>query len=367
LVLSVLAGCRSGSPPAPDAAITVRPTDAAPRSDDAVSTPLAVDFTVSACPRFESGPRCTGRAPLTVEFVPLTTASVTRFLWDFGDGTAKSSARAPQHTYAFPGIYNVTLVGVGTAGSAPRTRLGFVVVLANQAGEPCDVDQQCESRLHCVCSSMVKCSPAFTRGLCAAECTGTDCQAGELCADLTLAKPAGEPEPWQKTPLCLAACQSDGDCSPGLHCRDLPAARPTGAWLRACFPAVPGSAGSSCRSASGQLRNDACVTGQCIDLGANGLCSLDCSSAGCPPSTACADLTDGRHVCLQRCGGEVACDRDPLLACTPPNMGPLGFTVVGGEAGATYCAPKTCAKHEDCGPAGTCRDDLNGAHCVRRQ
>jgi hypothetical protein len=45
-------------------------------------------------------------------------------------------------------------------------------------------------------------------------------------------------------------------------------------------------------------------------------------------------------------------------------MGPLGFSVM--EMG-TYCAPKVCAKHEDCGPAGTCRDDQNGAHCVRRQ
>src|SRR6185436_13727994 len=153
----------------------------------------------------------------------------------------------------------------------------------------------------------------------------------------------------------------------GLHCRDLPVTTPAGTWQRGCFPPAAAPAGSSCRSASGQLRNDACITGQCIDLGANGLCSLDCTRLPCPPRTTCADLTDGRHVCLERCTSDVTCDRDPLLACTAPNPGPLGFTVPGGDPMATYCAPKTCAKHEDCGPAGTCRDDQNGAHCVRRQ
>jgi PKD repeat protein len=363
-VALLLASCRNGAMLPPDAAAMVRPPDAAPLID-ATITPLAVDFTASACPEFQEGPRCTGRAPLTLEFVPLATASVTRFLWTFGDGTARSSARAPAHTYAFPGVYDVLLVGSGTAGSAQQFRPGFVVVTANQVGEPCDVDQQCESRLRCVCGSEVKCAAAFARGLCATSCAGADCRAGEICADLSLAmSPTGEP--WQQ-PLCLRGCQSDGDCSPGLRCRDVPALDPPGSWMRACFPGVPAGPGQSCRSASGQLRNDACITGQCADLGANGLCSVDCNGMPCPPGSSCADMTDGRHVCLQRCAPEVPCDRDPLLACTPPNQGPLGFAVMGTVAGTTYCAPKICTNHEDCGAAGTCHDDLNGAHCVRKQ
>src|SRR5262249_15111737 len=149
---------------------------------------------------------------------------------------------------------------------------------------------------------------------------------GETCADLGVAAPPDGPEPWQQ-PLCLKSCQSDDDCGAGLHCRDLPAAGTT-TWTRGCFPGTPYAPGASCRNAGGQLRNDACVTGQCVDLGANGICSVDCTHGECPPGMACADMVDGRHVCLQRCG---TCDRDPLLACTGPNMGPLGFSVMGGE------------------------------------
>jgi PKD repeat protein len=361
----LLAGCRNGSTPTPDAAVIVRPPDAALPSD-AIPTPLAVDFTASACPLFEEGPRCTGHAPLTLEFVPLATASVTKFLWTFGDGTAKSSARVPVHTYAFPGTYDVLLVGSGVAGSAQQFRPGFVVVTANQVGEPCDVDQQCDTRLRCICGSEAKCTAAFARGLCAMSCGAAECRTGETCADLSLAAASAPRQPWQEA-LCLRACQTDAECGPGLLCRDLPATTPPGTWTRGCFPGAPEAPGRSCRSASGQLRNDACITGQCVDLGANGLCSLDCSKSPCPPGTTCAELTDGRRVCLQRCSPEVTCDRDPLLACTAPNQGPLGFTVMGGPPGATYCAPKICSNHEDCGPAGTCHDDVNGAHCVRKQ
>src|SRR3954466_13255287 len=195
-MLLLAASCRNGSTVGADASVTLRPADAAVRGD-AITIPLAVDFTVSACPRFESGPRCTGSAPLTLEFVPLATASVSRYLWDFGDGTAKSSARSPLHTYAFPGIYNVTLVGGGVAGSAPRARMGFVVVTANQTGDPCDVDQQCDSRLRCICGSAAnKCTPAFARGLCAEGCNGNDCKTGEICADFSLATAPEGPEAW---------------------------------------------------------------------------------------------------------------------------------------------------------------------------
>jgi hypothetical protein len=359
-----LASCHgSSSADAPDAATSLRLVDAALPAPDATTIPLAVDFTVSSCPQFEAGPRCTGPAPLTLEFVPLGTASVTKYLWEFGDGISASD-RTPTHTYAFPGTYDVSLAGGGIAGSAPRVRMGFVVVTANGAGDPCDVDQQCDSGLSCYCGSTQQgtCSAAFTRGLCTAPCTDGSCPQATTCADLGRALTA-PPEPWQM-PLCLPICMTDDDCAPGLRCRALPSPGPTG-WTSACFTGAGAAPGSSCRNAGGQLRDDACVTGQCVDLGANGLCSLDCAKGPCPPGSVCATFTDGRHVCLQRCGADVPCDRDPLLACEPPNPGPLGFTA-DVSPGVSYCAPKICTKQEDCGPAGLCRDDASGAHCVRR-
>jgi hypothetical protein len=365
-LILLLGACKVTSTPVADAGGNLRVVDAAVPVD-ASSIPLAVDFTVSNCPSFEELPRCTGRAPLTLEFVPLGTASVTKYLWDFGDGTPKSSARAPVHTYAFPGTYDVSLVGGGVAGSAPRVHVGFVVVTSNGVGSFCDVDRQCDMALHCVCGSRdrAQCNPAFTRGLCAFPCRTAACQPQEVCADLT--PPAGttKTEPWQEEPLCVRSCQADHDCEPGLHCRDLPALTPAGGWVRGCFPAAPSPLGSSCRNAGGQLRYDACITGQCADLGTNGLCTLDCASAPCPPRSTCAALADGRNLCLPRCTVDFACNRDPLLACTEPNAGPLGFTLPAGATGS-HCAPKVCNTHEDCGPAGSCRDDGNGAHCVRR-
>jgi hypothetical protein len=361
LVVTLLGGCRDGSSAGSDAAANLRMVDAGSARADAITIPLAVDFTVSQCPQFEAGPRCTGQAPLTLEFVPLGTASVTKYFWDFGDGV-RSSDRTPTHTYAFPGTYGVTLIGAGVAGSAPRTHDGFVVVDANGTGAPCDVDQQCNAGLSCICGSMQKCNAAFVRGLCASPCAAGGCRPMETCAELGLTA-AMPPEPWQKQ-LCLASCTTDDDCAPGLRCRDLPSPTMTG-WTRGCFPGAAAAPGSSCRNAGGQLRNDACVTNQCADLGANGVCSRDCSKGPCPPGAVCATFTDGRQLCLQRCGADVACDSDPLLACEPPNAGPLGFTATI-PAGATYCAPKICAKHEDCGPAGLCHDDQNGAHCIRK-
>jgi hypothetical protein len=360
-LIVALASCRAGSPADPDAGPPLRLIDAAPRIADATTIPLAVDFTVSNCPLFETGPRCTGSAPLTLEFVPLGTASVTKYLWEFGDGV-RSSDRTPTHTYAFPGTYDVSLAGGGVAGSAPRLRPGFVVVTTNPVGAPCDVDQQCELGLTCYCGSVQKCTAAFTRGLCASRCTDGSCPQMQTCADLSRAATATA-EPWQQT-LCLQTCVSDDDCAPGLRCRTLPSPGPTG-WTHGCFAGAAAAPGSACRSAGGQLRGGACITGQCVDLGANGQCSLDCAKGPCPPGAVCAELTDGRHLCLQRCSADVACDRDPLLACEPPNPGPLGFTATA-PPGATYCAPKVCTRHEDCGPAGLCHDDPNGAHCVLR-
>src|SRR5213075_2250937 len=120
--------------------------------------------------------------------------------------------------------------------------------------------------------------------------------------------------------------------------------------------AYPLDLGSSCRAADGRLRDAACTSGTCVDMGSAGLCAAACGSdADCPAGAACATFGDGRKLCLRSCGGAGACTYDPLLACESPGAaGPLGFTVAGsaGDPTATYCAPRGCVSAANCGPSG---------------
>jgi hypothetical protein len=302
-LVAALAACNGGSPSIGDGGFDGLPFDSLPASVAGRSA-LAADFTVSRCPVLERLPRCIGGAPLTLQFTPISTGAVTRYLWDFGDGTPRSSEAVPTHTYTLPGSYDVTLVGGSAAGTVAKVHPGFVVVTANQAGETCEVDAQCQQGLTCVCGSAATCPPAFVRGLCAAPCGGDTCPAAQVCGDLSLsAAGASAPESWQRA-LCLRGCASDLDCAAGLRCRDLPG-KGTAGWVRGCFPDYPGPIGRNCRATSGLLRPELCVTGTCADLGALGACSLDCTSASCPAGTGCLAFTDGRRLCLPTCSAAV--------------------------------------------------------------
>jgi gliding motility-associated-like protein len=57
----------------------------------------------------------TGCAALTVAFQALDPEAIA-YIWDFGDGSPVSNATNPQHTYAQPGDYPVTLTTVGEGG-----------------------------------------------------------------------------------------------------------------------------------------------------------------------------------------------------------------------------------------------------------
>lgn len=50
-----------------------------------------------------------GPVPLTVKFRDLSSSTMSRWLWDFGDG-ATSTEQNPIHTYEREGVYSVTLV-----------------------------------------------------------------------------------------------------------------------------------------------------------------------------------------------------------------------------------------------------------------
>lgn len=325
---------------------------------------LAIDFTARGCAAPEpNAPRCAGRAPVVVQFIPIGTAEVTRYLWHFGDGSM-SSERTPSHTYALPGEYNVTLVAAGSQGQVSEVKPAFVTVDPNEISEPCEVDAQCAASLTCLCGTAARCPAAFTRGLCAAGCQNDSCREGQVCVDLARGTgTVARSQPWQAA-LCLRPCARDDECAPGLRCRLLPAGE--NGWAKACFADLPAELGSSCRAPTGMLRDDLCVTNHCADVGALGACTQECRGQDCPPGSECAELPDGRRLCLRPCEATFTCTGDPLLACVPANEGP--FQVLGRrpDDATPFCAPKRCTTSDECGPSGRCVDDQRGAHCVRR-
>ncbi len=93
-------------------------------------TSLTVDFTFSPA------------SPLPGDVIQFTDASSsgTSFSWDFGDGTT-STLQNPQHTYATPGVYTVTLDVVDGASSGSASKAVTVAgpgVTANFTFRPTD-------------------------------------------------------------------------------------------------------------------------------------------------------------------------------------------------------------------------------------
>ncbi len=68
-----------------------------------------------------------GPAPLTVQFADTTYGPVTSRLWDFGDGSATSTATNPSHTYDALGQYTASLTVTNANGSTTATQLIKVV------------------------------------------------------------------------------------------------------------------------------------------------------------------------------------------------------------------------------------------------
>ena len=70
----------------------------------------------------------TGTAPLAVRFTDCSTGLPTSWAWSFGDGQS-STLQSPEHTYAAPGTYTVSLrVGNGAGQSVLLTRTGMITV-----------------------------------------------------------------------------------------------------------------------------------------------------------------------------------------------------------------------------------------------
>jgi PKD repeat protein len=69
-----------------------------------------------------------GPAPLEVVFTNTSTGDYDTCSWLFGDGGTSSNCNNPNHTYAAPGIYNVTLTVSGLGGTDTLLRAAFISV-----------------------------------------------------------------------------------------------------------------------------------------------------------------------------------------------------------------------------------------------
>jgi len=73
----------------------------------------------------------TGNVPLTVNFSDLSTNTPTYWEWDFGDGSPKSYAQNPAHTYNKSGVFTVTLTVSNASGSDTEIKTDYVTVVNN--------------------------------------------------------------------------------------------------------------------------------------------------------------------------------------------------------------------------------------------
>jgi uncharacterized protein (TIGR02145 family) len=72
-----------------------------------------------------------GTAPLTVNFTDQSTNAPNTWHWDFGDGTS-SNLQSPEHNYASPGYYTVTLEATNNYGSGNISKTDFIKAYTNE-------------------------------------------------------------------------------------------------------------------------------------------------------------------------------------------------------------------------------------------
>lgn len=86
---------------------------------------------------FSAEPR-NGTAPLTVRFTDGSSGEPDTWTWDFGDGLS-STEQHPQHVYASPGSYTVSLEVRNRFGRDSVTETGYIRVKAPGPGTPATV------------------------------------------------------------------------------------------------------------------------------------------------------------------------------------------------------------------------------------
>ena len=85
---------------------------------------IVADYPLGA--DFDAEPR-QGCDTLTVDFVDLSTGTVTSRVWDFGDNTS-STLKNPMHTYEHPGVYSVSLTVYGLCGEDTEYKGEFITI-----------------------------------------------------------------------------------------------------------------------------------------------------------------------------------------------------------------------------------------------
>ena len=72
-----------------------------------------------------TGTSTTGLYPLTVRFADASAGNISTYSWNFGDGSS-SALKNPNHTYTWPGTFDVSLTVTGPGGSDTETKTAFV-------------------------------------------------------------------------------------------------------------------------------------------------------------------------------------------------------------------------------------------------
>ena len=90
---------------------------------------ITVSSSSSVTADFSAAPT-SGPAPQTVQFTDQSSGTITGRTWDFGDGSTSTAAN-PLHTYAYDGIYSVSLTVLGSGGSNTKTRTDYITVSDN--------------------------------------------------------------------------------------------------------------------------------------------------------------------------------------------------------------------------------------------
>ena len=92
------------------------------------SVTATFDTTPLPSPEFDAWPQ-QGEAPFTSAMHIVNTDYLDSCYWDYGDGeTGTSCASLHDHTYLYPGVYDVKLTVTGSAGSDSMTRSGYITV-----------------------------------------------------------------------------------------------------------------------------------------------------------------------------------------------------------------------------------------------
>ena len=219
------------------------------------------------------------------------------------------------------------------------------MVTANPLGDACDLERQCQPgltlRVRRLGPVPDRLSPAVTaprparpRPVPTPRFAPT--WAWALPVSSGEARQAGGPA------TCLRRCTMDRDCPAGRRCRLVPVAghvRSLGAGLLLRLPGR--DLGAGCRGPSGLTQNELCLGGLCADLGALGMCSLDCTSRPCPTGhglrrfqrrAAGLSCAPARATCP---AGTTPC----WPVCRPGDAGPLGFTAAGSPPGRPSVRP----------------------------